>query len=215
MKEVTTNSQGNGDIISLFSTPIFSTEFLQSTQINDLIEFLRMQQNPSKVLNDHIQTQDDLHEKKELKEFCSKLLEVAKSICDFNHLVYDDLYITTMWATIATSETYFHPQHIHPNSLLSGILYLQGPKDCSGTMFYDPRPTVQVFEPDYTDANHFNISRYETNFKPGKMLIFPSWFPHGVMTSDTPYGEDDARITLSFNIMFTGKINKPTCKLSL
>jgi len=216
MKEQTNT---NGEVLSLFTSPVFITTFDQnfndsSALIDHVVHFLKKQETTSSSAV-HLRKGDQLHLLDEMQEFCDGILKLGKSICEFNQLVYDDLYITSMWANFSTSETYVHPQHIHPNSYLSGVIHLKGPEFCSGTTFCDPRPAVQVLEPDYKKPTLFNTSRYTVPFHPGNVLIFPSWLPHSVNESEMPFKNDDVRVTLSFNLMFRGKISKISSPLEL
>ena len=220
MKENTEQrQQSNGEVLSLFSSPVFVTSFEKnfsntSEVIDQIVYFLKKQETTSSSTI-HMRKGDQLHLLDEMSDFCKGILELGESICQFNQLVYDELYITSMWANFSTSETYSHVQHIHPNSYLSGIIHLKGPENCAGTTFIDPRSVTQVLEPDYQNPTSFNINRYTVPFQSGNVLIFPSWLPHCVYQSEMPFKNDDVRITLSFNLMFRGKISKTSAPLEL
>jgi uncharacterized protein (TIGR02466 family) len=89
-----------------------------------------------------------------------------------------------------------HERHTHPNSILSGLLYLQVPKGSAPLVINDPRPFRDfVYMPKIGDTAT-NLS--EIKFQPtkGLLLIWESWIPHLVPTSHNSEG----RITLVFNI---------------
>jgi uncharacterized protein (TIGR02466 family) len=104
-------------------------------------------------------------------------------------------------------------EHIHSNSLYSGVLYLQMPKGAAPTYFADPRPSAGILRPDYENPNPMFLgARWGTFSERGGLIIFPSWLPHGV--ENVPYDPSLQRITLSFNIMIKTKIEFFTAKIN-
>jgi len=209
---MTEQKKTNGEVLTLFPSPIFLTNYAERFKdlgdLDDLIENLIKYIEEQDVVESsviHCRKSNQLHKIPELKELCEGIISLGESICEFYHLDYDELYITSMWANLSTSEYYSQRQHIHPNNYLSGIIHLKGPENCSGTTFCDPRPAVEVFEPEYTQSTMFNTTRQVIPFVPGNVLIFPSWLPHCVLPSEMPFKNDDVRITLSFNLMFREK----------
>jgi uncharacterized protein (TIGR02466 family) len=93
--------------------------------------------------------------------------------------------------------------HVHPNCLLSGILYLKTPKDCGARMI----------EPSFTEMNAFNSENFVVTPEKGCMMIWPAYLPHAVENGRTK--EDEDRIVVAFNIMIRGKIDKRTARLEL
>jgi uncharacterized protein (TIGR02466 family) len=94
-----------------------------------------------------------------------------------------------------------HSLHTHPNSLLSGLLYLEVPEGSAPIIFSDPRPFRSMISlPKKGDA----LTNWEnTIFKPekGTFLIWESWLAHEVPKNFCKTG----RITMVFNL---GKIVK-------
>lgn len=205
----------NNDIFHLFPSTVFKTYLIDEIDLNQLVDGVSSA-TISQVRSDvSYSTIDRLHYDSTFASLSSQCLGMCDEICDLQTLRRDNLYITSMWGNVSKSHLYSHSQHIHPNSYLSGIVYLKGPENCSGTTFHDPRPAVQVLEPDYEEVNSLTLSRYETNFEEGKVMIFPSWLPHSVVPSLTSYEDGDVRVTLSFNVMFHAKIEKPTAPLTI
>jgi len=80
------------------------------------------------------------------------------------------------------------------DNALSGVFYVQTPKDCGNIRLYDPRYTL-TSAPDlkyYNNASPCHIFTPEPNL----LLIFPSWLQHLV----EPNNSDEQRISISFNI---------------
>jgi uncharacterized protein (TIGR02466 family) len=85
----------------------------------------------------------------------------------------------------------FHQTHSHPNSILSGVFYLNVPDNSSSLRFYDPRPYKEFIA--YTsDTPYVN---YDIKPQKGLFLIWQSWLPHEVLVNSS-YG----RTTAVFNL---------------
>ena len=90
-----------------------------------------------------------------------------------------------IWATVHYNGI-SHLTHTHPNSLVSGVYYVQVPEDNYGLLLLeDPRGPFPPFD------NRVKIQPHT-----GDIVIFPSWLPHQVTqtSSVTP------RISIAFNI---------------
>lgn len=90
-----------------------------------------------------------------------------------------------------------HMPHIHDNSLLSGVIYLEVPKDSSPIIFYDPR-TVKYFN-NLIEVPNNPLNQTKMYFIPktNDILIWESWIRHEV-----PPNNSEGRKTLVFNIGF-------------
>ena len=118
----------------------------------------------------------------------------------------DELTITQSWANYSGPGDW-HPPHIHPNAILSGILYLTEsvgytqfmcPNDWYITAASNQLQSIKVsFEPEKSVCNDEYIS------SPGDLIIFPSSFMHEAAPHE---GEGNDRITISFNVFPSGKI---------
>lgn len=141
---------------------------------------------------------------KDIKEWIMSCLEKLR--VEMNYLC-DELTVTQSWANLSGPGDW-HPPHIHPNSILSGIIYLTESVGytqfkCPNDWYITSNTQVQAikvsFEPEASVSNDEYIS------SPGDMIIFPSSFMHG---ADPHEGENNDRITISFNVFPTGKIGR-------
>jgi hypothetical protein len=118
-----------------------------------------------------------------------------------NYLVklgYDEskiLFDTQLWVSemVAGDE---HRRHTHANSILSGILYLEVPKNSAPLVFSDPRPFREIVAlPKLGDVptNWDNVI-----FQPedGLLLIWESWLAHEVPKTRN----EGNRTTIVFNL---------------
>jgi uncharacterized protein (TIGR02466 family) len=115
-----------------------------------------------------------------------------------------------MWANIANPNRRHHV-HIHPNCLLSGLVYIKTPPQCGPTMFCSPRQFAQMLEPEYTRKNELNADVFVMPAEKGRMLMWPSHVPHGVEQGTAD--ESQERIVIAFNVMIRGAVERHTMRL--
>ena len=91
--------------------------------------------------------------------------------------------------------------HTHPDTLLSGVFYLQVPTGSSPIVFRDPRPHTSLFKEDDWVTKKTLSNHREVIFTPkvGDLLLWNSWLPHYVPVSKDPYTE--GRVSVVFNIV--------------
>jgi uncharacterized protein (TIGR02466 family) len=89
-----------------------------------------------------------------------------------------------------------HAGHIHPNSIVSGTLYVEVPKGSGAIRFEDPRlPLMMAAPPRQADAQE-NLQPFVTvQPRPGLLLLWESWLRHEVLAG-SGRGE---RLSISFN----------------
>ena len=89
-----------------------------------------------------------------------------------------------------------HKFHNHPESLLSGVFYIDIPNDNTSNIEFQRNDVAEYYIPQNLKSyNH--ITCIEATYKPqtGLMLVFPSWTRHGVTTNKG----NGNRIAVSFN----------------
>ena len=157
-------------------------------------------------------TPDDIWKLGEFKELVELIMKESNEVLNFLRIKRDSHYISNMWANI-THPNHRHHLHIHPNCLLSGILYVKAPKDCGPTVFEDPRPAARIFEPQHTEFTAYNSNRFTVAAETGRMLIWPSFLLHAVEAGRCKTDED--RIVIAFNVMIRATIETITARLEL
>jgi uncharacterized protein (TIGR02466 family) len=157
-------------------------------------------------------TPDNLQTLSEMKDLVDIIMAETSSILDFYAIRRDSHYITNMWANIANPNRR-HNFHMHPNCLLSGLVYIRTPKNCGATIFASPRLHSKNLEPTYLRKNEFNADIFSIPPERGRMLIWPSHVPHAVEQGTANEGED--RIVVAFNVMIRGLIDHVTARLEL
>jgi uncharacterized protein (TIGR02466 family) len=202
-------------LMPIFPTPLFIGKLSDITLCDRLVDSIMKlkQENNGTWEAGNFTTWDDLYANTEFMEFSQLVLKETNQVMDFLKIKRDNHYISGMWANV-TNPNHRHPVHLHPNCLLSGILYVKTPEKCGGTTFVDPRPAARVFEPSYEQMFEMNAGRFTFPATKGTMLIWPSWMSHGVERGFTE-DETEERIAIAFNVQMVGKIETRTARLEL
>tara|TARA_R100000388_G_C7242790_1_gene162746 strand:+ start:96 stop:707 length:612 start_codon:yes stop_codon:yes gene_type:complete len=123
---------------------------------------------------------------------------------------YVDIYVSESWINY-TDYGESHHRHYHPNSFLSGVLYIDVLKEDFIT-FYNPLKTNFLF--DTQENNFLNSQEWNTKINKRELIVFPSSLEHSVPTNTQK--PKHTRISLSFNTFFRGNVNRnPTISLSV
>jgi uncharacterized protein (TIGR02466 family) len=102
------------------------------------------------------------------------------------------LVITQCWANRNPTGSKHH-EHVHPNSIISGVMYFQINEKLPPISFSKERQDGVKLDPiKYT---HINSESFMLPCKPGELILFPSSLKHSVPINQ---GEED-RISVSFN----------------
>ena len=109
-------------------------------------------------------------------------------------------YITQSWINYTESDQ-FHHRHSHPNSLVSGIFYINADKNVDSVTFYKNYQDARI-KLDITEYNIFSSSNCTFPVETGNILLFRSSLVHGVGKKKG----NNIRISLSFNIFIKGTV---------
>jgi uncharacterized protein (TIGR02466 family) len=119
-------------------------------------------------------------------------------------------YITQSWLNYTETNQYHH-KHAHPNSLVSGVFYINCHKEHDKIKFFNDR--YQTIKPEVKDWNIWNSETWWFSVKTGDVILFPSSLTHMVETKQG----DNTRISLAFNVFIKGTVgnNKNLTELIL
>jgi uncharacterized protein (TIGR02466 family) len=205
-------------VIMLFPTPMFTGK-LYDVGLCDRIEKIIRQMRASgigrsspKGASPSYMTPDDLHTLAEMKELVDVVLTESGKALDSCAVLRDSHHINSMWANI-THPNHRQNMHVHPNCLLSGLIYIKAPLNCGPTMFASPRRLLKNFEPRYQIRNDINADYFIVPAEKGRMLIWPSHIPHAVEQGTAD--ETEERIVVAFNILIRGRIDLFTARMDL
>jgi len=127
------------------------------------------------------------------------LAEYMKAIHAPKHKVAP--YITQSWANY-TKPGQYHHKHAHPNSFISGCVYIAAKGD--KIFFY--RDGYQQIKLPTENWNPYNSESWWFEVNEGDVILFPSSLTHMV----EQMGEDtEERISIAFNTFLKGQIGSP------
>jgi uncharacterized protein (TIGR02466 family) len=119
-------------------------------------------------------------------------------------------YITQSWLNYTETNQYHH-KHSHPNSLVSGVFYINCYEEHDKIKFFnDNYKTIKL---EIKDWNLWNSESWWFSVKTGDVILFPSSLTHMVETKQG----DNTRISLAFNVFIKGTVgnNKSLTELIL
>ena len=110
-------------------------------------------------------------------------------------------YITQSWLNYTETNQYHH-KHAHPNSLVSGVFYINCHEEHDKIKFFnDNYKTIRL---EVKDWNIWNSESWWFSVKTGDVILFPSSLTHMVENKQG----DNTRISLAFNVFIKGTIGK-------
>ena len=120
-------------------------------------------------------------------------------------------YITQSWLNY-TETNQFHHKHEHPNSLVSGVFYINCHEELDKIKFFK-KDIYQMIKPETKDWNLWNSETWWFSVKTGDIIMFPSSLTHMVETKEG----NNTRISLAFNVFIKGTVgnNKNLTELHL
>ncbi len=141
----------------------------------------------------------DSKELSNLKQFIDEqLFDFKKNLLKIKD--ENEIYITQSWVNNSNPDQ-FHPKHKHPNSVISGVMFLDDNNDESLPSIRFHR-TLEMFALDFNfdSLNEFNASAREFDPVQGMLMLFPSLLEHDVEKNTS----DRVRTSISFNTYVRG-----------
>ena len=196
------------NIFPLFSTPIYH---VKDTEFRCSEKELRIIDNLSYISSDTetcLLTKNvnlfKLNHFSRIKRECEEHLNfyTKEVLC-----IKEDFYITNSWITkkSLTSGYTTHHKHSHPNSIFSGVLYLDVEDGNDQKLFFSGKPgflDTFNFDYHYSDFNMVNSRNYWLPVNVGTCIVFPSSTVHWVEEIKT----EGERIVMGFNCFVKGKL---------
>ena len=152
-------------------------------------------------LNTAFTTTDTLHLESSFETIKNTVINLAEQYStNVLGLEKDSLVLNAMWANVRKNYSKHHI-HQHPNSFVSGVMYLQIPTDTELDTFFfvDPRPAKNMFHGIFEKESPISNRSWWYTPKEGCVIMFPSWLEHG--TDEFFSTTNNYRISLSFNLI--------------
>jgi len=135
----------------------------------------------------------------------TKLKSLKKEILKHINFYFDNIllakdvkpYITQSWVNYTKLGQYHH-KHTHPNSLVSGVLYINADEKNDAINFHKEKNNeIQI---QTKESNFFNSSNFILPVKTNDLVLFPSSLFHSVHYK-TGF---NLRVSLAFNVYVKG-----------
>ena len=199
-------------INSIFPTPIYMSKLDRSLTPLELKFVDKSKKDFCK--NDGNITSNNTYILNE-KPFTNIKKELDKRVQDYFNkvlLTTDDVtpYITQSWLNFTETNQYHH-KHSHPNSLVSGVFYVNCHEELDKIKFF--KEEYKTIKPKTKDWNLWNSETWWFPVKTGDIIMFPSSLIHMVENKEGT----NTRISLAFNVFIKGTIgsNKNLTELIL
>jgi uncharacterized protein (TIGR02466 family) len=187
------------EIFGIFPTPVYVSMLHRNLNKKEIMAINKLKKNKNKG-----NTVSENSYVLELPIFNNLKKELNVFIKDYfkNVLTSNDNtepYITQSWINY-TKKNEFHHEHKHPNSLISGVFYINADDKNDSIKFY--KDNYQQIELVPEQWNLFTSTLWWFAVKTKNIFLFPSSLKHSV---DIKKG-NNLRISLAFNIFIKGSI---------
>ena len=197
-------------IVTLFSTPVVVVNIGRSFTRDETECFHTIPMHKDEKGMSNHQSKDRylfdtfVEELNDIINFCEQQLQYYLQNIEGVDTDLAGLRITQSWLNKTKPDESHNPHH-HPNSYLSGVLYIkclpndhinftQRPQGSYGAINFDfPKEKITVW----------NATGLIQDVIEGDLILFPSWVSHHVDVNTT---KDKDRISLSFNTFPTGEL---------
>jgi uncharacterized protein (TIGR02466 family) len=189
------------NVLSLFPTPVVQYDLDRPFTEVELSFFKDQSSNTHKNTGNTTTNDSYVLNKPEMADLAKDLLSsinyyVANIINPVDGLTP---YITQSWINY-TEPGEFHHKHKHPNSIISGVLYINADEKKDKILFFNNfDPQIEINTNQY---NLYNARTWWVGVKTGALVLFPSHLYHMVETTET----EETRISLAFNVFFSGNL---------
>ena len=196
----------------IFPTPVYMSKldrdltkkelsFIDKTKLDFYKNEGNITSNNNYILNQKVfgKLKEDLDLR--VKDYFNKVLSTTDAVTPF---------ITQSWLNYTETKQYHH-KHVHPNSLVSGVFYVNCHEELDKIKFFNEG--YKTIKPEIKDWNLYNSESWWFTVKTGDIILFPSSLTHMVENKEGT----NTRISLAFNVFIKGTIgnNKNLTELVL
>ena len=179
------------ELLQIFPTPVLITKY--EGDLSKELKYVDYLPYKEQKGNANFKSQDtylmEIEELKNIKDFFYESLnKYTKNISQSDQR----LVVTQCWANKNPPGSKHH-EHVHPNSILSGVFYLKQDKTLPPIQFAKSIQGAMKLDP--KKYNNLNSETFLLPCVDGELLLFPSNLKHSVPINR---GKEE-RISLSFN----------------
>jgi uncharacterized protein (TIGR02466 family) len=190
------------ELKSLFPVPMYLFQ-MDRKFMNIEKEFIEQQKNSLRdntynktsinnyVLNDKKLTLLKSEIEGAIKRYCLEVLTISSEV-----------YITQSWLNYTTKNESHH-KHYHPNSFISGVLYIDAMENKDSINFCNRN--FFPIKGKMMENSNFDNDYFKQYVSTGQLILFPSMLEHFV---DLKTEENHTRISLAFNTFLKGIVGE-------
>jgi uncharacterized protein (TIGR02466 family) len=200
------------EISSIFPTPIYISK-LNRELTNEELSFidktkLDVYKNEGNTTSNDVYILDNKEFKNLKKELNLRIQDYFEKVISPTDSIIP--YITQSWLNYTETNQYHH-KHQHPNSLVSGVFYINCDDKFDKIKFFND--TYKTIKPEVKDWNIWNSESWWFSVKTGDVIMFPSSLTHMVENKQGT----NTRISLAFNVFIKGIVgnNKSLTELKI
>jgi len=179
------------ELLMVFPTPVQIYKYEDS--IEKELKHIESLEWKAQATNGNFRSKDSyLTKHEQLKKIIYFFKECIDDYC--NTIVNSEqrLVITQLWGNKNPKGSKHH-EHVHPNSIISGVFYLRNNPKLPPIQF--SKSNQHAIKLDPKKYNTFNAETFLLPCVAGELILFPSNLRHSVLVN---MGEEE-RISLSFN----------------
>ena len=180
---------------SLFPTLVlYFPQFISSKECNKIFKLLK-----TKKLDNHprlIKGKSSHHRSINTNILLETSLDLRTPLQEYSNQSKIKIVnkIRNSWFNIQDQESILK-EHAHPNSILSGSLFINVGEKASKLYFHNPNPFIYYIDKK-EPAGEYTYEYYYFTPKKGDLIIYPSWLKHGSNHNKNFYNN---RTVISFN----------------
>ena len=179
------------ELLMVFPTPVQIYKYEDS--IEKELKHVEGIEWKQQVANANFKTKDSyLTKHEQLKDLTSFFKECIDDYCNTIINSEQRLVITQLWGNRNPKGSKHH-EHVHPNSIISGVFYLRQDPKLPPIQFSKSNQEAMKLDP--RKYNTYNAETFLLPCTSGELILFPSNLKHSVPVN---MGEEE-RISLSFN----------------
>ena len=179
------------ELLMVFPTPVQIYKYEDS--IEKELKHIEGIEWKQQVANANFKTKDSyLTKHEQLKDLTSFFKECIDDYCNTIINSEQRLVITQLWGNRNPKGSKHH-EHVHPNSIISGVFYLRQDPKLPPIQFSKSNQDSMKLDP--RKYNSYNAETFLLPCTSGELILFPSNLRHSVPVNQG----DEERISLSFN----------------
>ena len=195
--------------VPLFPSALFTYQMTREVNKKELDFILKQETDGTKKnLSNRIGLDNNILNAKPLKEIKKQieecLLHYVHAFADASSNIEPVLICSWLNYTKLNQN---HHRHGHPNSLISGTLYVNVDENTDSIVFFKNKSVGHGFDSYSFDKpamnNMWNANRFPVKVNNGLIVLFPSYLDHFV----PPVQTNHTRISLAFNAFIKGEVS--------